>query len=278
MKLGMLTGDPEALKQIAAIGFDSVSFTTGPGRALDASRPETIRGAVEEARKLGLEVTAIGFYGNPLVSDSKERKTQVEYWQKLLDLAAELQVKVVTGFPGRGEAESVRDVIGEFGKVFGPIAEKAEDLGIRIAFENWKGGGFFTPADWEAVFREVTSPALGLEFDPSHLLLQFVDPIPLVYEFGERIYHVHAKDTEILRENLQKFGLYGKSPEERWGRFRIPGLGELDWREFFGALLDVGFEGGVSIEHEDPVLSGDRFWEGARWGYNFLRGFVPKAE
>ena len=273
MKLGMLTGDPGALGRIADIGYDSVSFSTGPGRPLDAGRPETVENAVREARRLGLEVTALGFYGNPLVSDTEERKKQVDYWHKLLDLASELEVGVVTGFPGRGEAGSVRDLIDDFGEAFGPIAEEAEELGLKIAFENWRGGGFFTPADWEAVFGKVPSPALGLEFDPSHLLLQFMDPIPLIYEFGDRIYHVHAKDTEILKDELQRFGIYGK---EGWGRFRIPGLGELDWRAFFRALLDVGFEGGVSVEHEDPVLSGDRFWEGARWGHNFLRCFIPK--
>ena len=103
MKLGMLTGDPGALGMISEIGYDSASFSTGPGRPIDAGRPETVEDAVREARRLGLEVTALGFYGNPLVPDPEGRKEQVDYWGKLLDLASELEVGVVTGFPGRGE-------------------------------------------------------------------------------------------------------------------------------------------------------------------------------
>jgi sugar phosphate isomerase/epimerase len=140
-------------------------------------------------------------------------------------------------------------------KLWKECARIAEDGGVRVGFENCPhGGGNYirTPATFAAFFEAVPSPALGLEFDPSHLVFQFIDPVPEIRAFGERIYAFHAKDTQILRTELQRVGVNG----EGWWRFRVPGYGDLNWRAIFIALSDVHYTGDIIIEHEDPVFGG----------------------
>ena len=165
-----------------------------------------------------------------------------------------------------------------FELVFGPIAKAAEDMGLRVAFENWPGmwGDIpwhsvnlaWSPRNWTEMFSRVPSVALGLEFDPSHLVWQGIDHITALKDFKSRVYHSHAKDTEMLMDNVRREGILGIH-HNCW-RYRIPGYGQINWAEYIAALVEIGYDGGVAIEHEDPVFSGDRFEEGLVRGFRVL--------
>ena len=103
----------------------------------------------------------------------------------------------------------------------------------------------------QAVFDRVPSKRLGLEFDPSHFVRQYIDPISVAWQFKDRILAVHAKDTEIIQPVLQQVGIAGHG----WWRYRIPGQGIVNWPEFLTVLLQIQFNGGIAVEHED------QFWD-----------------
>ncbi|MDP6381002.1 MAG: sugar phosphate isomerase/epimerase, partial [Phycisphaerae bacterium] len=116
----------------------------------------------------------------------------------------------------------------------------------------------------------VPSAALGLEFDPSHFVWQGMDYLAAVRKFASRIHHVHAKDTEVLSDVLLREGIFSRG----WWRYRIPGFGEVDWPAFISTLKEVGYDGAVTVENEDPVFSGSRSLDGIRLGYNHLRPLI----
>jgi sugar phosphate isomerase/epimerase len=168
-------------------------------------------------------------------------------------------------------------------KRFGPVAACAERRGLRVALENWIGfwgrvpfrpmnmGG--SPDTWDAMFGAVSSPALGLEFDPSHLFWQGIDHIRALKEYRDRVYHVHAKDVEVLPERRYRGGINGD-----YYRFRIPGYGAINWTEFISILGELGYRGDVTIEHEDVVYGygsgGDEFDEGLVRAWQVLNPLI----
>jgi sugar phosphate isomerase/epimerase len=141
----------------------------------------------------------------------------------------------------------------------------AESKGIKIAIENcpmlftsdeWPGGKNLatTPAVWRKMFHDIPSPNFGLNFDPSHFIWQQIDYIAPVAEFKDRIFHVHAKDARIDRYALDQQGVL--SYPKLWHTPKIPGLGDVRWGPFFGALTDAGYSGHVAIEVEDRAFEG----------------------
>ncbi len=107
------------------------------------------------------------------------------------------------------------------------------------------------------MFTAVPSPALGLCYDPSHLYWQGIDYIQPIWDFRDRIYHAHAKDTEILLAGRNHYGMYGRqlsaTAEQNWWRYRLPGYGHVDWYRYLDTLYQVGYDAVLSVEHEDPV-------------------------
>ena len=144
----------------------------------------------------------------------------------------------------------------------------AKELGVKVALENCPaiGNVACSPAMWRKTFSAL--PDLALAYDPSHLVWQFIDPYIALREFGERVVHVHAKDTEILPDVLQEVGIEGSG----WWRYRMPGWGSVNWTRIVSQLMEAGYDGYVSIEHEDPV------WEGSEdkvsHALNLGRGFL----
>jgi len=137
------------------------------------------------------------------------------------------------------------------------------------------------PGAWQKIFDLVPSNRLGLEFDPSHLVRQYIDDIQAAWDFKERILSVHAKDTEIIEPVLQKVGIHGKG----WWRYRIPGQGLIDWPKFINVLLEANYSGGLAVEHEDPFWdeppsnNSPEFPQARKDGFilasRFLRMFLP---
>jgi sugar phosphate isomerase/epimerase len=161
-----------------------------------------------------------------------------------------------------------------FQEVMPPLAEYAESKGVRIALETApRGGGHgniaHCPELWDRIFDAVPSPALGLSFDPSHLVWLQIGPVPdVIRRYGTRIYHVDGKDTEILRGNLARQGILGND----WWRYRIPGMGELHWPAIVSAMIDAGYGGCIDIENEDPVFPG---LPGCELAHRYLVSLLP---
>ena len=154
------------------------------------------------------------------------------------------------GIPGADFDRQAKELAAAVNEKYVPVLDK---LDLSMGWENYPTATNFAtvPAAWKKVFALVPSPRLGLEFDPSHLVRQFIDPYEAAWEVRDRIRAGHLKDTEITQAVLQQVGIHGQG----WWRYRIPGQGLIDWPKFITVLLQAKFQGGVAVEHED------NFWD-----------------
>jgi sugar phosphate isomerase/epimerase len=120
--------------------------------------------------------------------------------------------------------------------------------------DEWPGGKNLatTPVVWRRMFSDLPSRHFGLNYDPSHLVLQQMDPIAPLKEFRNRLFHLHAKDVQIRWDRLNDAGIFAYPSE--WHQPRIPGLGEIDWGRFVGVLYEIGYDGAICIEVEDETF------------------------
>jgi sugar phosphate isomerase/epimerase len=215
--------------------------------------------------RTGLEISSLAYYPNNLHPDPAERRAANDHLKKVIDAAARLEVPIVGTFVGRDPAKNVPDSFREFRKVWPRLVSYAERRGVTIAIENcpmifswdqWPGGTNLasTPAAWDEMFSIVPSERFGLNLDPSHLVWQMIDYERAVRDFASRIVHVHAKDMEVDRDGLYRYGV--GSIGMGWQIPRLPGLGAIDWGRFVGQLYRVGYDYVVSIEHEDRAFEG----------------------
>ncbi|RUL86480.1 sugar phosphate isomerase/epimerase family protein [Tautonia sociabilis] len=213
----------------------------------------------------GVSLSSLGYYPNVLQADRVQADREIEHTRRVIDASAALGVNVVTTFVGRDPSRSVDENWPRFLEVWKPMVSYAEDKGVKIGIENcpmiftrdeWPGGKNLasTPAIWRRMFADIPSPAFGLNYDPSHFIWQMVDYIAPIYEFKDRLHHVHAKDARIDRDRLDEHGIMGYP--NLWHTPKIPGLGEVDWGRYFGALSDAGYDGPVAIEVEDRAFEG----------------------
>lgn len=139
--------------------------------------------------------------------------------------------------------------------LFGPLVELAEKNNVRLCFENCPlmGNIAISPVMWKKLFERLPSDHLGLAYDPSHLVWEMIDPYTPLLEFKDKIFHIHAKDTAIDRVKLARTGIL---TDFSWWSYRIPGRGELDWRKLLGQLIAEGYDGTISLEHEDAAYEG----------------------
>jgi sugar phosphate isomerase/epimerase len=211
----------------------------------------------------GLQISSLAYYPNPLHPDPDHRAMVSGHLKKVIVAAEMLNVPVVGTFVGRDQHKTVEENFGEFEKVWPPLVKFASDHGIKIAIENcpmifsndeWPGGNNLatTPAIWRQMWEIIPDANFGLNLDPSHLVWQMIDYVRVVYDFGNRIFHVHAKDMHIDREQLYQRGIL--SLGMGWQIPRLPGLGEVRWDQFIGALYAVGYDYVVSVEHEDRAF------------------------
>ncbi len=215
--------------------------------------------------KHNMEISCLTGCLNNLDADARTRRANNAFVRALIKAANLLGVGCVSTFVGRNARKTLADNIKDYKQVFTPLAKFADDQGVRIAIENCpiSGMGFdvlagniaYSPAVWEDMFNAVPGLAVGLNYDPSHCYWLGIDYVGVIYEFAEYIHHVHAKDCEIFEDGLAEVGILKPSG---WWRYRVPGMGELDWAKVLGALAEIGYDGAVSIEHEDPVWSGSQ--------------------
>lgn len=211
----------------------------------------------------GVGVAALGYYPNPLDPNPEHRALVAEHLKKVIRAAPKIGVNVVNTFVGRDHTKSVAANLDEVKQVWPAILQEASAAGVRVGIEHcpmlfsddeWPGGKnvAVSPAVWRQLFAMFPGSPLGLNFDPSHLVWQFIDAARAIREFGPHIVHVHAKDERIDREKLYDVGVMGLG----WHKPKLPGLGDVAWGEFFAALTDAGYKGPVCIEVEDRAYEG----------------------
>ena len=229
---------------------------------LDQAGAQRINDLMQQS---GVEISGLGYYPNPLSPDPNESQTCIAHIKKVIAAAKLLGVGVVNTFIGRDFTKSVEDNWPRFKEVWPELVKLAEDHGVRIGIENcpmlfgndeWPGGKNLahSPAVWRKMFEEIPSASFGLNYDPSHLVWQQMDPIRPIREFGDRIFHVHAKDVRVQPEKLDDVGVLATPLQ--WHTPKLPGLGDIAWGAFFSALNEVGYQGPVCVEVEDRAFEG----------------------
>lgn len=276
MRIGFLTDARVAqLDWARQHGFGSIewmAFDRSPAAPPNADWKPFAEEFAAAARERDIRISAIGaLYKNPL--DRRQTESARAVFHRAIEVAAHLGVKTVAGFAGavieletnpRGGNpvyQPFENYLPQLLRFWEPIARLAADHGVRLAFENCPMAAFHLPvmgfnmmarpAMWERLFNETKCENLGLEWDPSHLLCQFVDPVANLRRFGARIFHVHAKDAFLNRTLLERYGLCHPGVTEH----RFPGLGQANWAEIVHALLRADYDSDLNIEGwHDPVF------------------------
>lgn len=252
---------------------------------LDEARAEEIKALFAEN---AMRISSLGYYDNNLSHDPEKKAFVNKHSYKVIDAAHLLGVDIVGLFIGRNIDKNMEENFDEFEEVFKPIVEYAGERGIKIVIENcpmlnWHEPGkpgtiSYSPELWDEMFRRIPAENFGLNFDPSHLLHLLIDYLPLISIYKDRIFHVHAKDAEIFEERLNYYGIMDRQlgQGEGWWRFRMPGMGQVDFRGLVEALEEIDYDGVISIEHEDPLYEGshEKIYEGLALGYDFLSQYV----
>jgi sugar phosphate isomerase/epimerase len=259
-KLAMITRySPSKLAFAASAGYEGVVISVDDSLDPDRLSDSQIQKILDTAKQAGVRVLSLEcFEPNHIARDTNQRRDARARFVRCLEMAHRLGCKFVGTFSGGmlnvPVDEQLKELAAAINEQYLPVCEK---LDLRMGFENWPGGAIVNfatvPAVWEKLMTLVPNRRFGLEFDPSHLVWQFIDPIQAAWEFRDRILAVHAKDTEIVQPVLAKVGIQGTG----WWRYRIPGQGLVDWPKFINVLLQAEFRGGMAVEHEDP------FWDEA---------------
>lgn len=235
-----------------------------------------------------IQITSLTYCRNFLSTDPEEAKGHIEELKKRIRFAGALGIEKIVTSTGIDKtleegvydrADSIRKTparsLDAFEKVFTPIVELAQKENVKLAFENCPlmGNIAISPVMWRKIFQRIDSPNVGLAYDPSHLVWQMIDPYKPISEFGDRIFHVHAKDTRVDRSQLEQCGIL---TDFSWWRYCIPGHGELDWRRLIGELEAAGYDKTISIEHEDCFYEGslEKMQEGLVLGRCYLQEFL----
>jgi sugar phosphate isomerase/epimerase len=284
MKLGFLTAclpdrplgdiaawarahDYEALEVAAWPALGDRPFTATHIDVADPTKLD-VDGVLDVFAEHGLTLSSLAYYDNNLHPDPDERRAVNDHVLRCIDAAAALGCPTVGTFVGRHPGRSVRDNLADAEEVFRPIVDRAGERGVKVIVENcvmegWHPDGYpgnlaYSPELWEWMF----SIGLYLNFDPSHLVWIGIDPVAAVRPYVDRIPHAQAKDIELFADRRNRYGFFGKTRERDdpwdvgWWRYRIPGLGQVDWVRLVDAMYEGGFEGVLSVEHEDPVWGG----------------------
>lgn len=278
-KLGVLGPyTPNNVAFAKAQGFTNMILGSGPHSTLDAN---TLTDAqIAEIKNVlashQMNVSALQVGGDSINPNLERRARSNDYFVKAIELAGKLGVPYIGTQSGRDRSlpfqKQVDAIVKVYTEKFFPVCERAK---VRILWEPWPDGDNIatSPAGFSALFKAFgDSPYVGLQFDPSHFVRQFMDPIQTARDFVDKIYDVHLKDTEIDWATLHSTGIYNENHMD-WWRYRIPGMGSINWREFFSILQNVGYAGGMSIEQEDDLYGADHN-PGPDFSEDFKMGFV----
>ena len=288
MRIGFMMGfDKERIEFAKKVGFGSCELRVSPDCDFFPGKDgwETKAKEVADYYKTNnIRISCLaGFYVNHMDPEKEEEYKKLV--RNVIILAEKMGVGVVAGFAGRIVGKPLEESIEKFKEIWSEHAKFAEDHGVKIAFENCPMGHFHTPSNginfmctpkmWEIAFSEVKSEAIGLEWDPSHLICMFIDPIITIREFGKRIYHIHAKDAHVNWDIVKKYGFWYQGAIEHC----FPGLGDTDWRLCIKELYRVGYKNDLNIEGWHDAVYNDRVEkgkedEGLIIAYKYLSQFL----
>jgi sugar phosphate isomerase/epimerase len=282
-RLGILASYSDSNLEFArAEGFTSMQLRLDPSKLDDAA----IAGIKSKVQRAGIFVSSLASDGNHIDPDPAKRERQIQSTIRLIELAGKLGVPCIGGQSGKIVGQPLEKQVDEIVRVYTekyfPVLERNK---VRMLWEPWAGGPNIAtgPVAWEALFKAFSDTShLGLQFDPSHLVWQFMDPVQAARDFANRIYDVHLKDTEILWHIVRRAGIQPVN-NARWWRFRVPGNGSVDWKGFFAVLADAGYTGAMNIENEDefyyPAYDQGNFTEqfkrGFKVAHEFLKTLIP---
>lgn len=237
------------------------------------------------AEDKGIKISALGYYPNPLDADKETAAVAVAHIMKLIDASAYMGINMVTTFIGKDKTKSVEENLDIFEKVWTPIIRHAEEKKVKIAIENcpmyytaneWPGGNNLacTPHIWREMFKRIPSDYFGLNYDPSHPYLLQGDYVRPVYDFKDKIFHVHFKDIKIYPDKLYEYGVFAYP--SLWHSPKLPGLGGVDFAALVSALNDIRYDGPGCIEVEDKAFenSVEDTKKGIERSYRFMRTLI----
>lgn len=265
-----------AIRNLAPRGFEcfALTFWDNLGDADLSALAEEVRAACEET---GTAVSALSVYGNPLRGDEAGSRT-LRDTAALVEAAGSFGCSLVGCFAGRPPGASVEAAIEPWRAAFSPLAERAESLGVRIAFENcrlgdsWKTGKWNIAINddaWDLMFDALPSQAIGLEWEPCHQVEALVDPAAQLERRLPRIFHIHGKDARVDRRCLAERGLYGRG---KWHTSCFPGNGDTDWAALFRILDSHAYGGTVDVEGwNDAEWAGERELAGQTRALEYLK-------
>ena len=305
MRLGFITAILEnftyeqMIDYAASEGFECVEVACWPSGGgerryagtshIDAARVLEDDAYAEHIRSYavqkGVEISSLAFYPNMMDPDTEKRAANIAHLTRLIQAAAKLGVGMVTTFIGRNQFKTVEDNFKTVREIWPPIIENARELGVKVAIENcpmlfgpdqWPGGQnlMTTPANWRRIFEILPYDNFGINYDPSHFVWQMIDYVKPIYEFRDKIFHVHFKDIKLYPDRLQEVGIMGypldfMSP-------KLPGLGDVDFGKYVSALTDIGYDGYACIEVEDKAFEADiqTVLKSIRLSKKYLQNFV----
>lgn len=256
---------PDYIRYLGNLGFESTEVTFGHNYEYLMSGvdlKEYAAACKKACDDAGMEMSSIGLYGNPLSGD-QEAANCIRCWELLIDHAADFGTDLICGFTGRVIDKPVEDSIPEYKAVFGDLAARAKEKGVRIAFENCNmGGGWysgnwniaFNPKCWDLMFSALDADNIGLEWEPAHQIMQLIEPIPQLRIWADKIFHIHGKDAQIEWDTLKQEGTLAGIP----GYHRHPGFGETNWTDVISILRQHNYQGNIDLEGwHDLVYKGD---------------------
>ena len=246
------------VRALVELGFESIEpffWQTMGGKDLVRMAGE-IREAIGDA---DVTVGALGMFGNPLEGETLDRET-LAGWEAAIDHAHLFGTDIVSGFTGRVRGRPLPESLPRLREVFGPLAKRAADRGVRLAFENcpmegtWQTGDWniaHNPDAWELIFDALPFDNVGLEWEPCHQLFYLIDPMPQLRTWISKIFHVHGKDASVRWDVVRRQGIHGREP---FAFHRTPGFGDSDWTAIISDLRQGGYRGSIDIEGwHDPV-------------------------
>jgi sugar phosphate isomerase/epimerase len=253
------TGDVGAyVRQILPYGFESLQPFFW--QSLNGADLPRLAGEIWEAiGDRDVTISTLGMFGNPLEDGPLDRET-LEGWKTLIDHAHLFSATTIAGFTGRIRGRPIEESLPRYKDVWGDLARRAADRGLRIAFENcamdgnWASGDWniaHNPDAWELMFNALPDETIGLEWETCHQMVYLIDPMPQIRKWAPRIFHVHGKDATIRWEVIREHGVFGKHP---FVFMRTPGFGDSNWTDVISELRLAGYSGSIDIEGwHDPV-------------------------
>lgn len=285
MKLGLVSAIldwmpfEEMIDTVSSLGYECVEVACWPdGKAerryagvshidVEALDDEKVSHIQNYCKEKHVEISSLAFYPNTMDGDLEKRNANIEHLKKVILASEKLGVNMVTTFIGRDQKKTVEENMRLFREIWPGIIQMAEEHKVKVAIENcpmlfgeeqWPGGQNLatTPRIWREMFEAIPSDFFGLNYDPSHFVWQMMDYIKPMYEFKDKIFHVHYKDIKLYQDRLEQVGTMAYPLE--YMAPKLPGLGDVNWAKYVSALNDIGYKGYTCVEVEDRSFEDTR--------------------